>query len=1162
MKSQVIRKALKLLLVMVIVSGCSSKKQETRILVFSKTTVFRHESIPSGIEAIKKMGEAHGIVVDTTENADRFNEENLRRYDAVIFLSTTGDILNQQQQNDFERFIQAGGGYVGIHAASDTEYDWPWYGKLVGAYFETHPNNPNVREGEFYVTDKNHPATDSLPERFKRHDEFYNFKKISPDIKVLVKIDEKSYEGGTNGDNHPMAWYQEFDGGRAFYTAMGHTNETFNETLFLKHLWGGLSYVLGGNDPVSLNFEKAHTKRVPEENRFSKIVLDEKLDEPVELAVLPDSRVLFIERKGAVKLYDPAAGKTKLVTTIPVSTKYKYKDGNQTEAEDGLLGIALDPKFAENNWLYLYYSQAGDDPKNILTRYEFKGETLVEASKKILLEVPVQREQCCHTGGSIAFDANGNLFLSTGDNTSPRSTAYAPMDQRPGRSPWDVQKGSSNTNDLRGKVLRIHPEPDGTYTVPEGNLFPKGTAKTRPEIFIMGARNPYRISVDRHTGFLYWGDVGPDAGKDSAGIGPRAYDEINQARKPGFFGWPYFIGNNQPYHQRDFATGKQGDKFDAVKPVNLSVNNTGLTELPPAQNAFIWYPYDASPEFPLTGKGGRTAMAGPVFYQRDFNNAKRAFPDYYDGKLFIYEWMRGWIMAITMDDEGNYVSMERFMPSYKFSNPMDMEFGPEGDLYLLEYGTAWFQGNEDARLVRIEYNGGNRKPFIRMAADKTKGAVPLDTKFTSAGTRDFDRDDLQYEWKITDENGKEAATIKEQNPSYRFDQPGVYKAVLTVTDSKGESSSSTIEIQAGNEPPQVSFNIVGGNRTFFFPNQSFDYDVRVADKEDGSLDNGIAPDQVSVTIDYLKEGFDQVEIAQGHLSADATAQFASGKKLMEQSDCKACHLVDKKSVGPNYLAVAAKYKDDPKAVDYLAKKIINGGGGVWGDVNMAAHPQLSVADASEIVRYILNLSNAARKTLPVKGTYTTQIPKGVSDQGVLILRASYTDKGAQGIPPASAEKVISMRNAKLESFYADIADGVQKMNLPDLPFKFVIGSSNGSYIGYKQVDLTGIDQVMFAALASVEYGFVGGTVEIRIDSPTGTIIGQTPEIVPTTSSGGQPKPAIVSAKLSTPDTSSLHDVYFIFRNTKSTPGQSPFVMLSSQFIYNPKAAMRKNVSVK
>lgn len=1142
--------------------SCSEEPRETRVLVFSKTTVFRHESIPAGIEALRKLGEKLHFIVDTTENSDRFNEENLQRYGAVVFLNTTGDVLNQEQQNDFERFIQAGGGYVGIHAATDTEYNWPWYGKLAGAYFDSHPNNPNVREAEFFVVDKNHASTNSLPERFKKRDEFYNFKDINPAIKVLIKIDETTYEGGTNQGDHPMSWYHEYDGGRAFYTALGHTGETFSEDIFLKHLAGGITYALGGAQLEALHYERVHTKRVPEENRFAKVVLDEKLDEPVELAVLPPGdRVLFIERKGNVKIYDPAAGKSKVIAKIDVSTKYKFKDGSQSEAEDGLLGVALDPGYQKNNWIYFYYSPAGDEPTNILARYELKGDELITASKKVLLEVAVQREQCCHTGGSIAFDAQGNLFVSTGDNTSPRSTAYAPMDERPGRSPWDAQKGAANTNDLRGKVLRIHPEPDGTYTIPDGNLFARGTDKTRPEIYAMGARNPYRISVDKHTGFVYWGDVGPDAGQDSTGRGPRAYDEINQARKPGFFGWPYFVGDNYAFHNRDFATGKGGAAFDPARPVNKSVNNTGLTALPPAQKAFIWYPYAESKEFPLVGKGGRTAMAGPVFYTADFKNAQRPFPDYYDGKLFIYEWMRGWIMAVTMDTAGNYVSMEHFMPSYRFSNPMDMEFSTNGDLYMLEYGTAWFQGNDDARLVRIEYTAGNRKPAVQLAADKPKGAVPLTVQFSSRGTKDFDRDELRYDWKILTADKTTLDSFHEPHPAFTFDRPGVYQAVLTVTDAQGAQASAQLEVLAGNEPPQLTF-AVKGNQSYFFPGQPFDYEVTVADKEDGSLESGgIAAGEVSVTIQYLKEGYDLTEIAQGHLQADATAQFATGKKLMEQSDCKSCHLIDKKSIGPRYTDVARKYKGDPKAVAYLVKKVINGGGGVWGEVMMAAHPQLPVADAEEIVNYILSLGgDRSLASLPPKGTYNAQLPPDARNQGVLVLRAAYTDKGANGMASATSEKTMVMKNASVPAGTADTWDGIMKYKVSEPPMDLMIGTSNQANIGFKHVDLTGITQAVCVVTAPVEMAnAAGGTLEVHIDSPTGKLIGQSDPIIPTPGKSTQPKPIIAPIKLAA--TEGYHDLYYVFKNEHSAAGQILFVMINIQYVYGPPGS-RRAVSMK
>ncbi|MBI5917612.1 MAG: ThuA domain-containing protein [Bacteroidetes bacterium] len=1125
----------------------SCSRQPPRVLVFSKTTGFRHESIEAGKVALLAMGKKYHFQVDTTENDSAFYEVNLKKYHAVVFLNTTGDVLNPEEQNNFERFIQAGGGYVGIHSATDTEYGWPWYGKLAGAYFESHPNNPNVKEGEYYVTDHNHAACDSLPERFKRTDEFYNFKQISPDIKVLVKIDEKTYTGGTNGDNHPVSWYQGYDGGRAFYTAMGHTIESFTEPLFLNHLWGGIQWVLNGGKPKALDYSAVRTKRMPEENRFSKVILDEKLNEPIELAILPSGNVLFVERHGAIKIYDQNEKKTMVVDSIAVSHEYTDADGKKSEAEDGLLGVQLDPHFEKNNFIYFYYSPAGNPPVNALVRYELKDEKLVRESKKVMLEVPVQREQCCHTGGSIAFDAQGNLFVSTGDNTSPRDFAYGPNDERPGRSPWDAQKSSGNTNDLRGKVLRIHPEPDGSYTIPEGNLFPKGTQKTRPETYVMGTRNPYRISVDKKTGYLYWGEVGPDANNDSIPYGSRGYDEVNQAKKAGYFGWPYFVGNNQPYVEYDFAAKKSGEKYDPAKPVNDSPNNTGLAELPPVSPPFIWYPYAESTDFPLVGSGGRNAMAGPVFYSEDFKNAKRPFPDYYDGKLLIYDWMRGWIMAVTLDSAGGYASMEPFMGSYKFSNPIDMEFSRDGDLYMLEYGTGWFQGNDDARLVRIEYTAGNRKPQVKTTADKTQAAVPFAAHFTSKGTVDCDKDALKFKWDVKSPEGKSLQTFTTPDMDFSFEKPGIYKVELTVADGKGGESVSTTEVQAGNEPPQLEFAITRGNTGFFFSGQSFDYQVKVSDKEDGDTESGsISAAAVSVSIDYLAEGFDKAMIAQGHQFADDFSAFSLGKSLMGKSDCKSCHALDKKSIGPAFADISKKYATDPKAPQYLAKKIKEGGAGVWGEVMMAAHPSLPDKDVAEMVKYILGITAKPANSLPLKGSYTTTIPKGQSDQGVFILRVAYTDKGANGIPGIRSEQVMMLRNASLSAAAADLNGDMMIMKIPGQEVKIAIAQKVGAYIAYKDVDMSGIGSVMVLANAPANYGMVGGSVEVRLDSPTGELIGTTSAIEakpmdPT----APPMPAMAVAPLK-PQTGK-QDVYFVVKNDKAPTGAGLMVLMQVMF---------------
>ncbi|GAB4021673.1 PQQ-dependent sugar dehydrogenase [Spirosoma koreense] len=889
----------------------------------------------------------------------------------------------------------------------------------------------------------------------------------------------------------------------------------------------------------------------PDENRFTKVVLAEKLNEPLEMAILPDERVLFIERHGNVQLYSPTTKQVKTIATIPVSTKYKDKEGHETEAEDGLLGVNIDPNFEKNHWLYLYYSPAGPESKNILTRYELRGDELVLASKKVLLEVPVQREQCCHTGGSIDWDREGNLYLSTGDNTSPRATLYAPIDERPDRGPWDAQKSSGNTADLRGKILRIHPEADGTYTIPEGNLFPKGTAKTRPEIYTMGHRNPYRISVDKHTGYVYWGDVGPDAGVDSAGVGPTAEDEYNQARKPGNFGWPYFVGDNKAYNDVDFTTGKSGAKFDPAHPFNDSPNNTGMHDLPPAQPAMISYTAAATKKFPLMGTGGRSAMAGPTYYKDDFKSAKRPFPEYYNGKVFLYEWMRDMILAVSFDSKGDMTTMERFLPNMPFSHPIDMAFGPNGDLYVLEYGTGWFLKNDDSRLVRIEFNAGNRKPNVQVAASQKAGAVPLKVALSSEGTKDFDGDALTYQWKIMSKAGGQPTVLNEPSPTFTFQKPGQYKAILTVTDAHGLKDAREIDILAGNQPPVVSLDITKGNKSFYFPGQPIAYEVRVTDKEDGSLAGSVAapgriqPKQVVVRANYQDEATAQNASEAGHKFSEAT-YLGTGQVLMEKSDCKACHFTDKKSVGPAFVDVAKRYKGDANAVASLSNKIIKGGGGVWGDAIMTAHPQLTSPDASEIVKYILTLSDkkVATPSLPTQGTYTPD----KAETGNLVLQASYKDKGANGLPAQTSEAVRLLRNPLVAMGASNSqSKGITLFKMGTQPFPLVIVMASDTYVQFNKLDLTGIRTMEFAvAVPKTQLMAVGGRVEIRLDSPTGQLLGQTEELVPNESKDPADmfKPSL--AKVTITPATGEHDLYFVFKNEKA--GKSPlFVPVTVQF---------------
>lgn len=214
---------------------------QERILIFSKTTGFRHESIEHGAEVLKQLASSNKMVADHTEDSGVFTDANLSKYDALIFLSTTGDILNESQKAAFVRFIQSGKGFVGIHAASDTEYNWPWYGQLVGGYFSSHPA---VQEAQIKVLNQKHPSTKHLPKVWFHRDEWYDFKSVKEGLHILMDLDETSYKGGKMGKFHPIAWYQKFDGGRAFYTGLGHTKESFDEDKFQKHILGGIRYVI------------------------------------------------------------------------------------------------------------------------------------------------------------------------------------------------------------------------------------------------------------------------------------------------------------------------------------------------------------------------------------------------------------------------------------------------------------------------------------------------------------------------------------------------------------------------------------------------------------------------------------------------------------------------------------------------------------------------------------------------------------------------------------------------------------------------------------------------------------------------------------------------------------------------------------------------------
>ncbi|MDN3669577.1 ThuA domain-containing protein [Echinicola jeungdonensis] len=230
----------------------SAKAQDPQFkaLIFSKTEGYRHKSIPDGIQALKLLAQKHVFEVYATEDASIFSEEGLDDFDLVILLNTTGDILNEKQQIAFEKFVQSGKGVVGIHSATDTEYEWEWFNKMIGSQFKNHPAQQTA---QIKVKNNNHPASYHLPENWLWTDEWYAFKNFNDQVRVLLELNEETYDPGTKDENpmgmgkfHPISWYHHFDGGRIFYTALGHVKSAYEDEIFLKHVYGGIWWAAKG----------------------------------------------------------------------------------------------------------------------------------------------------------------------------------------------------------------------------------------------------------------------------------------------------------------------------------------------------------------------------------------------------------------------------------------------------------------------------------------------------------------------------------------------------------------------------------------------------------------------------------------------------------------------------------------------------------------------------------------------------------------------------------------------------------------------------------------------------------------------------------------------------------------------------------------------------
>ncbi|MFJ6748868.1 ThuA domain-containing protein [Streptomyces sp. NPDC091266] len=764
-----------------------------RVLVFHASAGEEPPTVDAGIAAIEKLGRqgpaGEHFSVEATADPAVFTKPRLGTFNAVVFLTGGGDLLDPDQEAGLEAYMEAGGGFLGIHDAARAEPYSEWFTGLIGAR-PAAQSPAGAQRATVEVGDRANPATKDLPVQWKRPDQWINWaENPSGSVHTVARVRENTYRpgDGANGWDHPMSWCHDYDGGRSFYTGMGGTADSFQEADFRAHLRGALMWTtrLARADCQATITTNYTAERVTSPNKPG---MSDQIGEPHGLVTAKDGRVFYIGRgggdaaapvvtdwsdpnvgkgEGTVHIWDP---KTKKVTAAGSVTVFGNKGGGDelVKNEEGLLGIELDPGFLSNGWIYLHYtphSQINRDTQMAerrVSRFTIDPATdkLDLSSEKVLLKWPVQIHSCCHAGGGMAWDSKNNLYIATGDNNSSQfSDGYSGNNPEPaykGVSFADARRTAGNTHNLNGKILRIHPEQDGTYSLPEGNLFTgketdEGGGKTRGEIYVMGVRNPSRISVDKKTDTLYAGWVGPDATEPSPTWGPAKYDTFAAITHPSNRGWPFCMGNKQPYRDRNLPDPtKPLGWYDCDHLKNESPNNDGLVNIPPAEANNIWYspqgggadfPRDANgvPSYQLSEQklllpwlkgGGQAAMDGPVYRYDADSASKDKWPAYWDGKWFVGDFYDGDQPrhAVVMDPKtagsgglpAHAESLDKIIPAGAdgIRNLMGWTFGPDGALYVLDYGRGFFTSDAKSALWRVTYTGGAPTPVPSQLARK------------------------------------------------------------------------------------------------------------------------------------------------------------------------------------------------------------------------------------------------------------------------------------------------------------------------------------------------------------------------------------------------------------------------------------------------------------
>lgn len=555
----------------------------------------------------------------------------------------------------------------------------------------------------------------------------------------------------------------------------------------------------------------------PDPQRFERVEYAGELRDPVDLAVLPDGRVLVAERDGSLWIAPPGARALQSAGGVEVF-----------EGEgDGLHALATPPAADSSGPIFLLRSSPVFRGAE-LVEARLRGDVLDPSSERVLFAFEQRREVPGHRGGALAFASDGALFVATGDDTDPTAAiaGTAPLDPAAGRAALDALTTSANPNSASGKILRLRPRSDGTYLVPEGNLYPAASTDALPEVFALGLRDPWCLTVDPASGALYVADLGPRAAPGEAVEGPAPADEVHRLVAPGNLGWPQFLADNRPY--RSWTEAGPGVPFDPTRPRVQLPGESSPRDLPAAESAWIHVGDAPSRAFPgLGGDDGRRLGVGAVYAFDEALESPVKFPRWFDEGLLLFDAERGGVWIARADRSGGVRSLRPLPGSPGRMRATALAFGPEGALYALERSAA----TGEARLVRYEYWRGNRPPQAVITALRAVGAAPLQAELAAGASRDADGDALTHRWTLATDAGP-VLLGEGERLVHEFPEVGLYRVQLESRDAGGLVGRAAVRVAVGNEPPRVEL-LSPREGDLFVPGEPLRWWARVVDREDG-----------------------------------------------------------------------------------------------------------------------------------------------------------------------------------------------------------------------------------------------------------------------------------------------------------------------------------------